>query len=203
MRKIFIVLIFLASILLVGKTMPIANDKDLVNGSTSTNVVDNEISTYIAGQENTLNADNVLTKSSLKESFITLTDFIFYGGTINNRTFNELTDEVKIQVLTYYDSLNNKIDGKYPGVRDEIREYSTKTYTDIKDHTVELENKVLNPYKEKVGEEAYNELVETFDNDLERYKESVAPVEETISEVYQSAKNKLDIWYQGIKESSE
>ena len=124
MQKTFIVLAFLASVLLAGKTMSIANDKDLVTSSTSTNIVDTEIvsnteiSTYIREQESALNDEKTLTKSSLKESFITLTDFIFYGGTINNKTFNELTDEVKIQVLTYYNNLNNKIDEKYPGLRD-------------------------------------------------------------------------------------
>ena len=98
MQKAFIVLAFLASVLLAGKTMSIANDKDLVTSSTSTNIVDTEnvsnteISTYIREQENALNDEKTLTKSSLKECFITLTDFIFYGGTINNKTFNELTD---------------------------------------------------------------------------------------------------------------
>lgn len=209
MQKTFIVLAFLASILLAGKTMSIANDKDLVNSSTSTNIVDTEnvsnteISTYIREQENALNDEKTITKSSLKESFITLTDFIFYGGTINNKTFNELTDEVKIQVLTYYNNLNNKIDEKYPGLREEIKKQGSKTYTNIKERTIELKDKVLNSYKEKVGEEAYNELVKTINDDLERYKESVAPVEEKIGEAYQNTKNKLDTWYQKFKESSD
>ena len=205
MQKTFIVLAFLASVLLAGKTMSIANDKDLVTSSTSTNIVDTEnvsnteISTYIREQENALNDEKTLTKSSLKECFITLTDFIFYGGTINNKTFNELTDEVKIQVLTYYNNLNNKIDEKYPGLREE----SSKTYTNIKERTIELKDKFLNSSKEKVGEEAYNELVKTINDDLERYKESVAPVEEKIGEAYQNTKNKLDAWYQKFKESSD
>ena len=42
MQKAFIVLAFLASVLLAGKTMSIANDKDLVTSSTSTNIVDTE-----------------------------------------------------------------------------------------------------------------------------------------------------------------
>lgn len=209
MQKTFIVLAFLASVLLAGKTMSIANDKDLVTSSTSTNIVDTEnvsnteISTYIREQENALNDEKTLTKSSLKECFITLTDFIFYGGTINNKTFNELTDEVKIQVLTYYNNLNNKIDEKYHGLREEIKKQSSKTYTNIKERTIELKDKVLNSYKEKVGEEAYNELVKTINDDLERYKESVAPVEEKIGEAYQNTKNKLDTWYQKFKESSD
>ncbi len=209
MQKTFMVLAFLASVLLAGKTMSIANDKDLVNSSTSTNIVDvenvsnAEISTYIREQESALNDEKTLTKTSLKKSFITLTDFIFYGGTINNKTFNELTDEVKIQVLTYYDNLNNKIDEKYPGLREEIKEQGTRTYTNIKERTIELKDKVLNSYKEKVGEEAYNELVKTINDDLERYKESVAPVEEKIGEAYQNTKNKLDTWYQKFKESSD
>lgn len=209
MQKAFIVLAFLASVLLAGKTMSIANDKDLVTSSTSTNIVDTEnvsnteISTYIREQESALNDEKTLTKSSLKECFITLTDFIFYGGTINNKTFNELTDEVKIQVLTYYNNLNNKIDEKYPGLREEIKKQSSKTYTNIKERTIELKDKVLNSYKEKVGEEAYNELVKTINDDLERYKESVAPVEEKIGEAYQNTKNKLDTWYQKFKESSD
>lgn len=209
MKKTFIVLAILASVLLAGKTMSIANDKDIINSSTSTNIVDvenvsnTEISTYIEKQESTLNDEKNLTKSSLKESFITLTDFIFYGGTINNKTFNELTDEVKIQVLTYYNNLNNKIDEKYPGLREEVKKQGTKTYTNIKERTIELKDKVLNSYKEKVGEESYNELVKTINDDLDRYKESVAPIEEKISESYQSAKNKLDIWYQKFRESSD
>ena len=79
----------------------------------------------------------------------------------------------------------------------------SKTYTNIKERTIELKDKVLNSYKEKVGEEAYNELVKTINDDLERYKESVAPVEEKIGEAYQNTKNKLDTWYQKFKESSD
>lgn len=209
MQKTFIVLAFLASVLLAGKTMSIANDKDLVNSSASTNIVDTEnvsnteISTYIREQESALNDEKTLTKSSLKESFITLTDFIFYGGTINNKTFKELTDEVKIQVLTYYNNLNNKIDEKYPRLREGIKKQGSKTYTNIKERTIELKDKVLNSYKEKVGEKAYNELVKTINDDLERYKESVATVEEKIGEAYQNTKNKLDTWYQKFKESSD
>lgn len=65
------------------------------------------------------NEDN---KAKAKEYFTTLVDFIFYDGTINGHTFNELSTSAKAKVVYYALLIDSKIDSKWPGYKDTIQE---------------------------------------------------------------------------------
>ena len=69
---------------------------------------------------------------SAKEYFVTIIDFIFYKGTIKGYTFNELSNSVKLKVLSsalYFDS---KIDKYFPGYKESISSTTKKIYTNVK-----------------------------------------------------------------------
>ena len=138
------------------------------------------------------------TKTKLKESFITLTDFIFYEGTINGITFNELSTSVKEKVIEVYETIDKKIESVWPNYKETIKSTATKIYTNLKIKTIELKDELLNKYKESIG---------VFEDDINRLKESTQPtidyVKEKSQEAYESIKDKASSWYENFKESSE
>ena len=162
-------------------------------------VINNEVTLLTQKEELTSSEQN-----TLKNTFITLTDFIFYNGRINGQTFSELTEEVKKEIITLYEQIDAKIEKKYPGYKEEIKENAERTYNDIKEKLTTLKEEVINNYKEDVGEEKYNEQVQEYETKKEEVKEIVTPIIDEIveagKEIYETSKNSFDKWYQEWKE---
>lgn len=157
----------------------------------------------------TLTAKTSLTdldKETLKNTFITLTDFIFYNGEIKGKTFADLTTSSKEKVIEIYENIDAKIESVYPEYKDKIKESSLKTYSNIKDKLIEVKDSIASSYKEELGEELYNEQLATFEESKITMQESIEPVIDTIVEeskkVYADTKEKLDNWYQTWKEEN-
>ena len=121
--------------------------KEIVLVTENTNkeepVSDDEVVEYINNVTNEvseLNSEKSLsqkTKESLKKTFITLTDFIFYDGTIKGKTFKELSSEAQEKVLELYEKLDSKIESIFPNYKEEIKDTSTKTYSKVKEKAKE------------------------------------------------------------------
>ena len=146
-------------------------------------------------------------KEKLKENFIILTDFIFYGGTIKGKTFNELTISAKEEILELYEKIDNKIESVYPNYKEEIKDTSTKVYSKAKSMVISLKDYLKKSYIDSVGEDTYQKKMEIIKDTKEKVKEKTEPVidtaKEKTKETYEKTKDKLNTWYQGIKESSE
>ena len=170
------------------------NDITIIN---YINDVEKEVTTL------TNNENSISTKEKLKNTFITLTDFIFYNGTINGITFNELSSSAQEKVLEIYTNIDRKIERYYPNYKETIKTTGQNIYTNV----IEKANSLKEKYKEKVGEDSYNNTKEIIEEDLNRLKESVSPtvdyVKENSKNIYDSVKEKADNWYQNYKESSE
>lgn len=180
---------------------------------------EDEVVSYVANVESqisTLNADSTDTtmKEKLENTFITLTDFIFYGGTIKGMTFNQLTDTAKGKVLDLYEKIDSKIESYFPNYKENIASSAKKGYTTVVTKAKELKDEILAKYKEKVGEDAYNNVVSNYEEDKDRFQDAYTPyVEkgkdiasgaiEKGKEVWDTTKDKLDSWYQNFKESRE
>lgn len=139
----------------------------------------------------------------LRNTFITLTDFIFYGGEIKGKTFSELKDDIKEKILDIYTKIDSKIEDKVPNYKEDLKEGAL----DIKDMVNDLKNSILNKYKNYTGEEDYNEEVESFKegiNDMKEvydtYKPYIDSGKEKAKEYYESGKEYLNDWYQKYKE---
>lgn len=143
-------------------------------------------------------------KITLKNTFITLTDFILYGGEINGKTYAQLTDEIKQEILSIYEQIDKEIEEKHPGYKEEIKDNALKTYDDVKEQLDKVKDQILNEYKNTVGEEKYNEQVKEYEENKEDAKEAIEPVveevKEAIQEIYEASKNSFDKWYQEWKE---
>lgn len=191
--------------------------KEIVLVTENTNkeepVSDDEVVEYINNVTNEvseLNSEKSLsqkTKESLKKTFITLTDFIFYDGTIKGKTFKELSSEAQEKVLELYEKLDSKIESVFPNYKEEIKDTSTKTYSKVKEKAKELKEKIKSIYIERVGKDTYQKEMEIIENTKDKVVEKASPiisdVKDKAKETYTKTKDKLDKWYKNFKESSE
>ena len=127
-------------------------------------------------------------KSKLKQSFITLTDFIFYDGEIKGVKFKDLTESTKEKILNLWYKLDSKIDKKYPDQKEEIKNSTSRSYNTIKSKAKELKETLIDKYKNKVGEEKYNSQVEKGEEVKEKTKEKATSIKDKISNWYKSWK---------------
>lgn len=180
---------------------------------TTTVATDEEVVEYIENVTNeveTLNEEESLsekTKQSLKKTFITLTDFIFYDGTIKGKTFKELSYDAQTKILELYEKLDTKIESVFPNYKEDIKDTSTKTYSKVKEKTKQLKETIKNIYIERVGEDTYQKEMEIIKNTKDKVVEKTTPVisdvKDKAKDTYTKTKNKLDEWYKNFKESSE
>lgn len=184
-----------------------------VNNDTSEEATDEEVVNYVSDIEkeieniNYTESNKETIKEKLKENFIILTDFIFYDGTIKGKTFNELTTSAKEEILELYEKIDNKIESVYPNYKDEIKDTSTKVYSKAKSMAISLKDYLKKNYIDSVGEDTYQKEMEIIKDTKDKVKEKAEPVidtaKEKTKETYEKTKDKLNTWYQGIKESSE
>lgn len=180
---------------------------------TTTIATDEEVVEYIEDVTNeveTLTEEESLsekTKQSLKKAFITLTDFIFYDGTIKGTTFKELSYEAQTKILELYEKLDTKIENVFPNYKEDIKDTSTKTYSKAKEKAKELKEKIKSIYIERVGEDTYQKEMDIIKNTKDKVVEKTTPViagvKDKAKDTYTKTKDKLDEWYKNFKESSE
>ena len=163
---------------------------------------DQEILTYFENEITTDNSilndeNNTENENKLKTSFVKLTDFIFYDGTINNITFNELKDDTKVAILSDWEILDEKIETKYPNYKDRIESVENKTYNNLKSKKDYLLNVLKEAYINKYGEDKYNELM----NKKKELKEKVSDIKEKAENEIEKKKESISSWYKEWKES--
>ena len=184
--------------LIIEEQTPVTTEEELV---TYIDSVDYQVEVITSKQENL----TVEEQKTLENTFITLTDFIFYGGTIKGKTFDELTTEAKQKVLNLYEKIDNKIESKIPGYKEKISETATKTYENIKEKVENLKETIKNKYIEDYGQDKYDQVEESYneakDNITEATKGTYNVIIDVTSDFYEKTKNKAENWYKNYKES--
>lgn len=175
----------------------ISNDSNTDNSDEAIIKQFESVEEDIKSVDNT-NIDESLEKK-LKKNFIILTDFIFYDGKINGKTFNELSDEAKAKILVIYERIDNKIETLFPNYKEEIRKSANKAYNNIKEGIAKLKEK----YIEKVGDETYENTMKIYEEDKERLKEAYMPIIEKARERAFELKDRAESWYKKFKEENE
>lgn len=98
---------------------------------------DTEVLSYFNELNSDLESGSI--KNSLKSSFISVVDFLFYNGTIKGHTFSDLTTSAKLKVLKIALYFDSKIDKYFPGYKESISSGTKKVYTNVK-------NKIVSTY---------------------------------------------------------
>ena len=143
-----------------SKTTTEENNQEESNSDQNVIQYAEELNTEI---ENSSNITN-----SIKTKFITLVDFLFYEGTIQNKTFKELSNETKLKVLKLAYTIDQKIESKFPDYKEKIKDTSTKTYSNIKTKVIttylDLSTKVCNTNQStcQSAKEGLNDMKESF-----------------------------------------
>lgn len=119
------------------KPTTITTDKvNVINEKIENKNADEEIIAYMNETENYFNDANL--QEEIKVRFITIVDFLFYGGMINNYTLNDLSSKAQLQVLKIVLSIDNKIENYIPGYKETITSATGKVYTGIKTKIIEV-----------------------------------------------------------------
>ena len=215
MKKLFI-MVLISTIIITGCSKPTtevkAPDKYEYNLIEEEVIeTDEEFVTYINNVEQEVTAiaekEEVTAEDQkvLENTFITLTDFIFYDGEINGVTFDELTDSAKEKVLDLYDKIDTKIESVFPNYKENIASTSKDVYANIKKEITELKDKIKDKYIDKHGQENYDNLENAYNESKETLKDSAKNSYETLKDVstefYENTKNKAENWYKNYKES--
>lgn len=80
--------------------------------------------------------EDVNLREKAKENFISIVDFLFYGGEIKGYTFDELTTKAKLKVLQIALTIDKKIDSYFPDYKEKISKQANRVYTNIKETVV-------------------------------------------------------------------
>ena len=215
MKRLFI-MVLISTIIFTGCTKPtsevkvtdkyeynlieekvISSDEEFV---TYINNVEQEVTTITEKEDVTAEDQKVL-----ENTFITLTDFIFYNGEINGVTFDELTDSAKEKVLDIYDKIDTKIESVFPNYKEDIASTSKDVYANLKKEITELKDKIKDKYIDEYGQDKYDNLENTYNESKETLKDSAQNTYETLKDVstefYEKTKNKAENWYKNYKES--
>lgn len=114
----------------------ITSDKvSITNEKTENKNSDKEIISYMKETENYFNDTSF--QEEVKVRFIAIVDFLFYNGTINDYTLNDLSSKAKLQVLKIALSIDSKIESYLPGYKETITGTTGKIYTGIKTKIIE------------------------------------------------------------------
>ena len=147
-----------------------------------------KIETEILTEEN---VNKVL--QAAKTSFITITDFIFYGAEINGYTFDELTEEAKAKVIAIAIEIDAAIEEVRPGYKDEIKLGVSNLIDKATIKYLEVSEKICT----EMGEVACNQAKK----DLEVMKESFGITLDVAKVLTQKGLESLKNWYEIFRES--
>ncbi len=127
---------------------------------------------------------------SIKNGFINIVDFLFYGKEIGGYTFNELTSSAKLKVIKIALSIDNKIDSYFPGYKDRIK----SGYQNLKEKMAELYLSVTASLCEAVGETTCNQAKLDFEN----MKESFGFTFDLLKDLGGDIKDSIKDWYESF-----
>ena len=182
--------------------------------SISTSNKDSNVITYSANDEKVINSLNETlnkVKSNVSDSnfldsakgiFISVVDFLFYDGSINGVTFDELTDNGKKKVLEIASSIDSVIENKFPGYKDAISAKASNAFNKASE-IIKDGAKDLNDFaREKLGEDNYQSIIDAKDELIYYTKNAINFIGDVSSSLWSSAKDKLNNWYQNFKNNN-
>ena len=138
--------------------------------------------------ENIADSNN---ESTIKDGFIKIVDFIFYGTEINGYTFDSLTEEARLKIMQVALSIDSKIDEYFPGYKQTISSKTKDIYYNLKASVVEL-------YLDTVSKICSNNesLCQHAREDFQFMKDSFGITWDFIKGLAGSGIDKLREWYE-------
>ncbi len=139
---------------------------------------------------------------SAKGVFISIVDFLFYDGSINGVTFDELTDSGKQKVLEIASSIDSTIENKFPGYKETISDKASNAFNKASEIIKKGANDLNDFAREKLGEDNYQSIIDAKDELIVYTKNAINFIGDVSSSLWNSAKDKLNNWYQNFKNNN-
>lgn len=139
---------------------------------------------------------------SAKGVFISVVDFLFYDGSINGVTFDELSDSGKQKVLEIASSIDSTIENKFPGYKDAISDKASNAFNKASEIIKKGANDLNDFAREKLGEDNYQSIIDAKDELIVYTKNAINFIGDVSSSLWNSAKDKLNNWYQNFKNNN-
>lgn len=177
------------------------SDKSSNNEETYSNK-DTDVINSLESSLTKVNSGDASDKSfadSAKGVFVTIVDFLFYDGEINGVTFSELTDAGKAQVLKLANKIDNAIESKLPGYKETISSAASSAFNKASEVIKKGANNLNDFAKEKLGEENYQSIIDAKDELVFYTKNALNFIGDVGGKLFDSAKDKLNNWYQDFK----
>ena len=148
-----------------------------------------ETESFITKYSNEPMTDNIKTK--LKNSFITIVDFLFYDKPIKGYTFKELTLSTKLKICKIALSIDHKIDSYFPSYKETIK----NGFNSLKGKVISLYLELTSKACEKVG----SNVCEQARLDFKNMKEVLKIDWQLIKSFAGNSKTIINEWYQSLK----
>ena len=176
------------------------SNKDSITYSANDEKVINSLNETLNKVKSNVSDSNFL--DSAKGIFISVVDFLFYDGSINGVTFDELTDNGKKKVLEIASSIDSAIENKFPGYKDAISAKASNAFNKASE-IIKDGAKDLNDFaREKLGEDNYQSIIDAKDELIYYTKNAINFIGDVSSSLWSSAKDKLNNWYQNFKNNN-
>ena len=134
-------------------------------------------------------------KTTCKETFVMIVDFIFFDGDIKGVKFDDLTEAGKEEIL----SISNTIDGiivkKFPNYKEEISDKASTAYNKASELIKKGCENIKDFSKDKLGEDNYNKIKTTKDKIISTIKDEWDDTKEDAGELADKVKEKIKNWY--------
>ena len=177
------------------ETKPENNTQNNTNQNETKDEVN--IITYFETQNNSItegiNQDDRTLRKKVKDAFVTVVDFIFYDKEVKGYTFDELTTNAKLKVISIALSIDNKIDEYFPDYKDVIKD----KYDNIKGKLAVKYLEFTSSLCETVGADTCNQAKEDFNN----MKESFSITWQLIKELATNGSTKVKEFYESWRDS--
>lgn len=158
---------------------------------------ESSVISYFESQNNlitaTSNQDDSSLREKIKNTFVTIIDFIFYDKEIKGYTFKELTTSAKLKIIKIALSIDNKIDKYFPDYKEVIKD----KYDNIKGKLAVKYLEFTSTLCESVGEATCNQAKEDFNT----MKENFGITWELIKELAKSGSSKVKEFYESWRDS--
>lgn len=138
-------------------------------------------------------------KDSLKGTFITVVDFVFYEGEIKGIKFDDLTEGAKENILETATTIDNAIMTKFPNYKEEINSTVSVAYNKASELIKKGANNVKEFSKEKLGEENYNAIIDAKDELVYYTKNAFDIVGDVAITIWDKGTEKVKNWYETFK----
>ncbi len=176
------------------------NAKDDTNYSSNDQVVINSLENTLRQVNASSNDETFADKA--KGTFIMIVDFFFYDGEIEGITFSELTQDGKKLVLDLASRIDEAIEAKIPGYKETISDVASRAFNKASVLIKKGANNLSEFAREKLGEDNYNSIIEAKDELVYYTKNALNFIGDAGSKLFNSAKDKLNNWYQNFKNNN-